>query len=94
MGILAWIVVGIIAGYLAKRVMPGVRAGGVLGDLVVGVIGALVGGWFFNHFGHPAVTGNIYSIVVAFLGAVIFLWTIRLLTNSSTGGPKISKLQK
>jgi uncharacterized membrane protein YeaQ/YmgE (transglycosylase-associated protein family) len=87
MSILAWVVVGIIAGYLAKRVMPGAGAGGARGDLVVGATGALagglLGGWFYNYAGPPAITGgNIYSVVVAFLGAVIFLWAIRLLTRS------------
>lgn len=87
MTILAWIAVGIIAGSLAKRVMLGEGAGGVLGDLVVGVIGALlgglVGGWFYNYLSPLAITGgNIYSVVVASLGAVLFLWTIRLVNRS------------
>ncbi|HLW60792.1 MAG TPA: GlsB/YeaQ/YmgE family stress response membrane protein [bacterium] len=79
MSILAWIIVGIIAGWLAKKVIPGEGPGGVLGDLVIGVIGALVGGWIFNYFGHPGATGvNIGSIVVAFVGAVVVLWLMRL----------------
>ena len=82
MTILAWIVVGIIAGYLAKRVMPGEGPGGFLGDLVVGVIGAVVGGWIFNYFGQTGATGlNLSSILVAFVGAVVFLWILRLLTR-------------
>jgi uncharacterized membrane protein YeaQ/YmgE (transglycosylase-associated protein family) len=82
MHILAWIVVGIIAGWLAKIVVPGEGPGGVLGDLVVGVIGALIGGWLFNSLGHAGVTGlNIGSIVVAFIGGVILLWILRLVTG-------------
>ncbi len=82
MTILAWIVVGIIAGYLAKSVMPGTGPGAILRDLIVGVIGAVVGGWIFNYFGHVGATGlNIASIVVAFVGAVVFLWVLRLLTR-------------
>lgn len=76
-----WVIVGIIAGYLAKSVM---REGphGILGDLIVGVIGAFVGGWIFNYFGRAGVTGlNIGSIVVAFVGAVVFLWIVRQLNR-------------
>ncbi|HKV46407.1 MAG TPA: GlsB/YeaQ/YmgE family stress response membrane protein [bacterium] len=82
MSILAWIIVGIIAGWLAKKVIPGEGPGGVLGDLVIGVIGAIVGGWIFSYFGHPGATGlNIGSIIVAFVGAVIVLWLMRLVTG-------------
>jgi len=76
-----WIIVGIIAGYLAKNVM---REGphGIFGDLVVGVIGAFVGGWIFNYFGHAGVTGlNLGSLLVAFVGAVVFLWGLRQLSG-------------
>jgi uncharacterized membrane protein YeaQ/YmgE (transglycosylase-associated protein family) len=77
-----WVIVGIIAGYLAKSVR-GEGPHGLLGDLVVGVIGAFVGGWIFNYFGHPGVTGlNIGSILVAFIGSVVFLWGLRVLTRS------------
>ncbi len=82
MSILAWIVVGIIAGWLAKVVVPGGGPGGIVGDLVVGVLGALIGGWLFNSFGHVGVTGlNIGSILVAFIGGVILLWILRLVTG-------------
>lgn len=82
MNILAWIVVGIIAGWLAKMVVPGEGPGGIVGDLVVGVIGALIGGWLFHSFGHAGVTGlNIGSILVAFIGGVILLWILRVVTG-------------
>jgi uncharacterized membrane protein YeaQ/YmgE (transglycosylase-associated protein family) len=80
--ILSWIVVGIIAGFLAKSVVPGEGPGGVLGDLVIGIVGAIVGGWLFNLFGHIGVTGlNVWSIVVAFIGSVVLLWIVRALTG-------------
>lgn len=78
MSLLSWIIVGIVAGWLAKMVIPGEGPRGVLGDLVIGVVGAIAGGWIFNYFGHPGATGvNVGSIVVAFLGAVVVLWLMR-----------------
>jgi len=83
MSILSWIIVGIVAGWLAKMVIPGEGPQGVLGDLVIGVVGAVAGGWIFNYFGHPGTTGvNIGSIVVAFVGAVVVLWLMRQLTGT------------
>jgi uncharacterized membrane protein YeaQ/YmgE (transglycosylase-associated protein family) len=83
MSILSWIIVGIIAGWLAKMVIPGEGPRGVLGDLVIGIVGAIAGGWIFNYFGHPGATGvNIGSIVVAFVGAVVVLWLVRLVTGT------------
>lgn len=78
---IAWIVVGIIAGFLARAVVPGEGPGGVLGDLIIGIVGALIGGWIFRAFGHVGVTGfNLWSILVAFVGGVVLLLIIRLLT--------------
>jgi uncharacterized membrane protein YeaQ/YmgE (transglycosylase-associated protein family) len=76
-----WVIVGLIAGYLAKRVLhEGPQ--GIYGDLVVGVIGALVGGWILNSFVHAGVTGfNIGSILVGFVGAAVFLWGLRFLSK-------------
>ncbi|MGA8385984.1 MAG: GlsB/YeaQ/YmgE family stress response membrane protein, partial [Candidatus Cybelea sp.] len=60
--------------------------GGVLGDLVVGVVGALLGGWIFGLFGHSGVTGiNIYSIVVALVGAVVLLFIARMVSGRRSG---------
>ncbi len=82
MSILGLIIVGIIAGWLARMVIPGAGPAGLLGDLVIGVVGAIVGGWIFNSFGHPGATGvNIGSIIVAFVGAVVVLWLMRLFTG-------------
>jgi uncharacterized membrane protein YeaQ/YmgE (transglycosylase-associated protein family) len=80
MGILAWIVVGLIAGWLAGMVMRG-GGYGLIGDIVVGVVGALLGGWIATTFLHVAggMTGiNLYSILVAFVGAVVLLVLLRL----------------
>jgi len=82
MGILGWIIVGLIAGVLAKMVVPGEGPGGIIGDLVVGIVGALLGGWLFNFFGHTGIDGfNLYSIGVAFVGAVVLLFILRALTG-------------
>lgn len=82
MSILAWIVVGIIAGFLAKTVLPGEGPGGIIGDLVIGVVGAMLGGWIMNSFGSAGASGiNLWSIFVAFVGACVLLGIIRLVTG-------------
>ena len=83
MGILAWILVGLIAGVLAKIAMPGPDPGGVILTIVVGIVGALVGGFVVNNsFGRPDVTNfNLTSILVATLGSVILLAVYRLITR-------------
>lgn len=81
MGLLSWLVVGLIAGWLAGQVMKG-GGYGLMGDIVIGIVGALVGGFLAStFFGVPdAVNGiNVTSIVVAFLGAVVALGLIRVL---------------
>jgi uncharacterized membrane protein YeaQ/YmgE (transglycosylase-associated protein family) len=83
MGILAWIVVGAIAGWLAGVVMGG-SAFGLIGDIVIGAIGALVGGWLASTFFHMpgAISGmNVQTIVVAFLGALVVLFVARALRH-------------
>ena len=82
MSILAWIIVGLIAGALAKMFVPGEGPGGILGDIIVGIVGAFVGGWLFNFFGHVGVDGfNIYSIFVSLIGAVVLLFVLRAVTG-------------
>ncbi len=79
MGILAWLVVGLIAGFLASRVMRG-GGSGLIGDIIVGIVGALIGGFLAtNLLNMPdAVNGiNVTSILVAFIGAVILLALLR-----------------
>lgn len=80
MNFIAWIILGLIAGWLASAVVK--PAGGTsLGmDLILGVVGALVGGFIMNLFGAPGVTGfNIYSIIVAAVGAIVLIWLGRAL---------------
>lgn len=85
MSILAWIVVGLIAGFLARLAIPGPEPGpgGILGDLIAGIVGALVGGWVFHALGRTGVTGiNFSSILIAFIGAVVFLLIWRAIAGS------------
>jgi uncharacterized membrane protein YeaQ/YmgE (transglycosylase-associated protein family) len=80
MGILSWIVVGLIAGFLAGQVVKG-GGFGLIGDIVVGVVGGLLGGWIASSVLHiGSMTGiNLGSILIAFVGAVILLLVIRLI---------------
>jgi uncharacterized membrane protein YeaQ/YmgE (transglycosylase-associated protein family) len=73
MGILAWLILGLVAGFIASKVVNKTGEGLVL-DLVLGVIGAIVGGWIMSLFGQAGVSGlNLYSLVVAVLGAIVVL---------------------
>ena len=73
MSILAWIVLGLIAGFIGSKIVNKTGEGFVL-DIVLGIIGAVVGGYLFNMFGAAGVTGvNIYSLFVAVIGAVLVL---------------------
>jgi uncharacterized membrane protein YeaQ/YmgE (transglycosylase-associated protein family) len=73
MSILAWLVLGVVAGFIASKIVN--KSGeGLIRDLILGVIGAVVGGWIMETFGKAGVSGlNIYSFVVAILGAVVVL---------------------
>ena len=74
MSIIAWLVLGLIAGFIASKIIN--RQGeGLLLDIVLGVVGAEVGGWLFSLFGMSGVTGlNVYSLLVAVIGAVVLLF--------------------
>jgi uncharacterized membrane protein YeaQ/YmgE (transglycosylase-associated protein family) len=83
MGILAWLVVGLIAGWLASQVMRG-GGYGLIGDIIVGIVGALIGGFLAATLLEMpnAVNGiNITSILVAFIGAVILLAILRMVSG-------------
>ena len=85
MGILAWIVVGLIAGVLAKLIMPGDDPGGIIVTILIGIVGAFVGGFVVNLLGGAGVSGfNIWSILVATLGAIILLDIYRLVAPRVT----------
>jgi uncharacterized membrane protein YeaQ/YmgE (transglycosylase-associated protein family) len=85
-GIISWIVVGLIAGILGKLIMPGRDPGGFLLTVVIGMVGAIVGGLLVNLLGGVGVTGfNIWSILVATLGAVVLLALYRLFAGDRRG---------
>jgi uncharacterized membrane protein YeaQ/YmgE (transglycosylase-associated protein family) len=82
MSIIAWIVLGLIAGWLAKLASPGPEPGGFIATTAIGIVGAIVGGWLFSLFGGGGVSGvNIGSIFVAFIGAVVFLFLWKAITG-------------
>ena len=77
MGILAWLLVGIIAGSLARRV-PGKGPGGEIGDFATAIGGAIIGGLLFSSIGNPnPVSVSLYSMVIAFVTALILLFIVR-----------------
>jgi uncharacterized membrane protein YeaQ/YmgE (transglycosylase-associated protein family) len=78
MDLLWFLIVGLIAGWLAGKVMRG-GGYGVVGDMIVGVIGALIGGWLFGRLGIGVGGGLIGAIIVAFVGAVILIFLLRLI---------------
>lgn len=73
MSIFAWIILGLIAGFIGSKIVNK-RGEGLVLDLVLGIVGAIAGGWLFNTFGASGVTGlNLYSLMVAVVGAVVVL---------------------
>jgi uncharacterized membrane protein YeaQ/YmgE (transglycosylase-associated protein family) len=85
MSIIAWIVLGLIAGWLAKMAVPGPEPGGFIATTAIGIVGAVVGGWLFSIFGGGGVNGlNVGSILVAFIGAVVFLFIWKAITGRRT----------
>ena len=73
MSFLAWIILGLIAGFIGSKIVNK-RGEGLFLDIILGIVGAIVGGWIFNRFGAAGVTGlNLYSLIVAVIGAIIFL---------------------
>lgn len=82
-GIIAWIIIGIIAGFLTGKIMKGSGFGAFM-DMIVGLIGALVGGFISSHlgFGTTGEHGMIGSIVIAVIGAIILTLIVRLITGN------------
>jgi uncharacterized membrane protein YeaQ/YmgE (transglycosylase-associated protein family) len=73
MSFLAWIVLGLVAGFIGSKLVNK-RGEGLILDIVLGIVGAIAGGWLFQMFGASGVTGlNLYSLVVAIVGAVVVL---------------------
>ena len=73
MSFIAWIILGLLAGFIGSKLVNR-RGEGIILDVLLGIVGAVVGGWLFNRFGAVGVTGlNLYSLLVAVIGAVVVL---------------------
>ncbi len=81
MSVIGWIILGLIAGFIASKLVN--RSGeGVFLDIILGIVGGVVGGWLFSFFGADGVTGfNIYSMVVAVIGAIVVLVIYHAITG-------------
>jgi uncharacterized membrane protein YeaQ/YmgE (transglycosylase-associated protein family) len=84
MSIIAWIILGLISGFIASKLVN--KTGeGVFLDMILGIVGAIVGGWLFHLIGMRGVTGlNIWSLLVSVLGAVVFLFVYHALIGASS----------
>lgn len=83
MGIIGWIVLGGIAGWLASIIMGKNAQMGLIANIIVGIVGALIGGFVFNMIGGADITGfNLWSLFVAVVGSVILLGIVRLFSGS------------
>jgi uncharacterized membrane protein YeaQ/YmgE (transglycosylase-associated protein family) len=81
MSILGWIVLGLIAGFIASKIVSG-SGQGMLIDIALGIVGALVGGYLFDALGATGITGfNLYSMFVAIVGAALVLWVYHALAR-------------
>ncbi|MGE5412758.1 MAG: GlsB/YeaQ/YmgE family stress response membrane protein [Syntrophomonadaceae bacterium] len=83
MGIIWWLIVGLIAGWLTGKIMGGPGKGALM-DIIIGLVGALVGGFLMRLLGFSGEGGMIYTILVAVLGAVILTWIYRKMTATKT----------
>jgi len=84
MGIFSWIIFGLIAGLLAKAIMPGKDPGGWIVTMLLGIAGAVVGGFVATLLGFGNVSGfNLYSFLIAILGALILLWLYRMFKRTA-----------
>jgi len=81
MSIIGWIILGLVAGFIASKIVDS-SGQGMLMDIVLGIVGAIIGGVIFNFFGAAGVTGfNIYSLIVAIIGAIVVLWLYHALAG-------------
>jgi uncharacterized membrane protein YeaQ/YmgE (transglycosylase-associated protein family) len=80
MGIISWLVVGLVAGWITGKIM-GSHGKGVLMDIIIGLLGALVGGFLAGIFGFRAEGGFVYTTILAVFGAIILTWVFRKLTS-------------
>ncbi len=87
MGIIAWVVLGLIAGAIAKFLMPGRDPGGIFITIIIGIVGAVIGGFIGNSLGVGDVSGvNLWSIVLAVAGSVILLIIYRMISGRRAPG--------
>ena len=85
MSIIAWVVLGLIAGTIAKALMPGKDPGGIIVTMLIGIVGAFIGGFIGNLITGSGLNGfSIWSIVLAVVGAMLLLWVYRLTTRNRT----------
>jgi uncharacterized membrane protein YeaQ/YmgE (transglycosylase-associated protein family) len=83
MSVIAWIVLGLIAGFIASKLVAG-SGQGLLMDIVLGIVGAVVGGYLFTALGATGITGfNLYSMFVAIVGAAVLLWLYHAIAGRS-----------
>ena len=83
MGWISWIILGGIAGWIASIIAGTNRQMGIVANVVVGIVGALIGGFIMSAIGASDINGfNLYSLLVAILGAVILLWIVKLFTGA------------
>jgi uncharacterized membrane protein YeaQ/YmgE (transglycosylase-associated protein family) len=84
MSIIGWIILGLIAGFIGSKIVNA-RGQGLILDIVLGIVGAIVGGFLFSLFGAGGVTGlNLYSMLVAIVGSVVVLWVYHAVTERRT----------
>ena len=87
MDILTWLIVGLIAGVLASLVMGG-SGFGLIGDIIIGIAGAFVGGWILRTLGASLHVGGLAGvIIVAFIGAIVLIFILRVLRSIGRGAP-------
>lgn len=82
MGILLWIIFGALAGWIASIIMKTDHSQGTISDIIMGIIGAIVGGFIMNQLGQSGVNGfNLYSLAVAVIGAIVVIYIGRMVRN-------------
>lgn len=80
MGTIAWLVLGGLAGWIGSIIMKTDGSQGIILNIIVGIVGAYVGGWLFNYFGKAGVDGlNLYSLLVSVIGSVVLLWVVKMI---------------
>jgi uncharacterized membrane protein YeaQ/YmgE (transglycosylase-associated protein family) len=80
MSILIWIIFGGLVGWIASMVMGTDGQQGIILNVVIGIVGAVIGGFIMNSFGSTGVSGfNVYSFLVALLGAIVLIWIVKMI---------------